>query len=455
MNEDRTRPLSNPFVARTARWGVVAWSAIGVLILGYILYRYVVYPVRIIFPPLVVAMIAVYLLNPVVTLLERRGVKRGWGALLVYLTFATLFGAALYFLIPVVAEQVSEFADTAPQIVSNSIQDLRELAAGLGVEVGQDGAPSSESIVDVVGSIFSITRGIFDVALILILGPILAFYLLVDLPKIKRNLRAMVPARRRTEVLSVTEKVGRAIGSYFRGQLLVAAFVAVASSIALWIVGLPFWAVVGLVTGLFNLVPLIGPFIGAAVAILIALTTDQSGGIFGLAPGWPLALASAAALLIVQQIDNHIISPNMIGRTVRLHPVTVMLGLLVGGTLLGLWGMLLAIPVIAIIKILILHAWDTRMTWPPPSSGEQPRPPGAEVSPVAPVETPTTSPERPRAAAGGASERAGRPPGWWRAVRSLLGGGRRGPENPGSPVTAERPEPAGAPQRGAERASGT
>jgi predicted PurR-regulated permease PerM len=435
---------------------VVAWSAIGVLILGYILFRYVLYPVRIIFPPLVVAMIAVYLLNPVVTLLERRGVKRGWGALLVYLAFATLFGAALYFLIPIVAEQVSEFADAAPQIVSNTIQDLRELAAGLGVEVGQAGAPSSESIVDVVGSIFSITRGIFDVALILILGPILAFYLLVDLPKIKRNLRAMVPARRRTEVLSVTEKVGRAIGSYFRGQLLVAAFVAVASSVALWVVGLPFWAVVGLVTGLFNLVPLIGPFIGAAVAILIALTSDQSGGIFGLDPGWPLALASAAALLVVQQIDNHIISPNMIGRTVRLHPVTVMLGLLVGGTLLGLWGMLLAIPVIATIKILVLHAWDTRMTWPPPSSGGQPRPSEAEVSPVAPVESPIPPAERPRASVGGASGRARRPPGWWRAVRSLLGGGR-GPEKPGSPVTAEgpEPEPAGAPQRGARRASGT
>jgi predicted PurR-regulated permease PerM len=420
-------------VARTARWGVVAWSAIGVLILGYILFRYVLYPVRIIFPPLVVAI------------------------LLVYLGFAGLFGTALYFLVPVVAEQVAEFADAAPQILSNTIQDLRDLAERLGVEVGATTAPSGQSILEVVGSIFSITRGIFDVALILILGPILAFYLLVDLPKIKRNLRAMVPARRRTEVLSVTEKVGRSIGSYFRGQLLVALFVAIASAIALWLVGLPFWAVVGLVTGLFNLVPLIGPFIGAAVAILIALTTNESGGVLGLDPGWPLALGSAVALLIVQQIDNHIISPNMIGRTVRLHPVTVMLGLLIGGTLLGLWGMLLAIPVLATIKILILHAWDTRMTWPPPSSGVQPPPSEPGVSSVAPVETPTPVAERPRSGVAEASGHPRRPPRWWGVVRSLLGGGRRSAAAGSGPAASERPEPepAGSPRGDADRASGS
>jgi predicted PurR-regulated permease PerM len=454
LNEDRTRPLSNPFVARSARWGVVAWSAIGVLILGYILFRYVLYPIRIIFPPLVVAIIVVYLLNPVVTALQRRGLRRGWGALLVYLGFAAVFGTALYFLIPVVADQISEFARAAPEILSNTIRDLTDLAARLGIDVGEAGAPSGQSILEVLGSIFSITRGIFDVALIVILGPIMAFYLLVDLPKIKRNIRAMVPARRRSEVESVTEKIGRAIGSYFRGQLLVALFVAVASSIALSIVGLPFWAVVGLVTGLFNLIPLIGPFIGAAVAIFVALTTDRSGGLLGLDPGWPLALASAVALLIVQQIDNHIISPNMIGRTVRLHPVTVVLGLLVGGTLLGLWGMLLAIPVIATVKILILHAWDTRMTWPPPSSGEQPRPSEAAVGAVAAAEATGPSPGRPGASVTEEGSRI--PPGWWKAVRRLLGPRRSAPQRPREEARPERvkPEPAGVPGD-PERASGT
>jgi predicted PurR-regulated permease PerM len=426
VDEDRSRPLSSPFVSRTMRWGIVAWSAIGVLILGYILFRYVVYPIRIIFPPLVVAIIAVYLLNPVVTALERRGMRRVWGALLVYLVAGALVGTALYFAVPVVAEQVGEFARAAPDILRETLNSLEDFAGRLGVQLDEGAAPDTQSILGVVGSIFSVTRPLFDVALVMVLGPILAFYLVVDLPKIKRNAQAVVPSRRRREVDSVTKKIGRAIGSYFRGQLLVAGFVAVAASLVLWIVGLPFWALVGLISGLFNLIPLIGPFIGAALAILIAITTEETGGLLGLDPGWPLALGASIALLIVQQIDNHIISPNMIGRTVRLHPVTVVLGLLVGGALMGLWGMLLAIPVIATVKVVILHLWDTRMTWPPPSSGEYPvereRPVEREVVPASPGQPE----EQPHEA---------RPPPWWHAIRGWFGGRR--PPAPG-PEPRER-----------------
>jgi predicted PurR-regulated permease PerM len=127
------------------------------------------------------------------------------------------------------------------------------------------------------------------------------------------------------------------------------------------------------VAGLFNLIPLIGPFIGAAPALFIAFTTDSSGGLLSLDPGWPLAIGASVALLTVQQIDNHIISPNVVARTVKLHPVTVMLGLLIGGTVLGLWGMLLAVPVIAATKILMLHFWDTRLQWPPAAEGQAAR----------------------------------------------------------------------------------
>jgi len=122
---------------------------------------------------------------------------------------------------------------------------------------------------------------------------------------------------------------------------------------------------VGAVAGLFNLIPLIGPFIGAVPALFIAFTTSDSGGLLQLHPGWRMALGAALALLVVQQIDNHIISPNVMARTVKLHPVTVMLGLLIGGTLAGLVGMLITVPVIASAKIVLLHLWDSRVQWPP------------------------------------------------------------------------------------------
>ena len=141
---------------------------------------------------------------------------------------------------------------------------------------------------------------------------------------------------------------GQAVGGFFRGQLLVALFVGVASSIGLWAIGLPFWLLVGMVAGVFNLVPLIGPFIGGGLAVVIALISGQ-----------PLkAVWAALVLLAVQQIDNHLISPNVMGRTVQLHPVVVMLALLVGASFAGLFGMLVIVPLVAVAKIVFLFIWS-------------------------------------------------------------------------------------------------
>jgi predicted PurR-regulated permease PerM len=424
VDEDRSRVLGTPFVIRSARWGIVAWAVIGVLVLGYFFFRFVVYPVRIILPPLVVAMIGVYLLNPVVSGLERRGIPRIWGALLTYLVGVAILGTALTFTIPIVADQVTAFAESAPELIDRVTESFGDLAAGFGIQV-DDAGGGGESVVDFFGRLLSFTRGLVDLAIIFLVGPIIGFYMLVDMPKIRRGLKALIPSRRRAEVESILEKIGRAIGGFFRGQLLVSLFVGIASAIGLWIVGLPFWAVVGLVAGLFNLIPLIGPFIGGIVAAVIAFTTETAGeGLLDLQPGWPLAVGSAVALLIVQQIDNHIMSPNIVARTVRLHPVTVMLGLLAGGTLLGLWGMLLAVPVLASAKILLLHAWDTRMQWPPPTNATAPAVPGPADE--LPGGRPTSERLRQAKAPARETERRGS---WWSgAIRSLFGTRRPRPE---------------------------
>jgi predicted PurR-regulated permease PerM len=438
---DRPRVLASAVVVRAARWGIVAWATIGVLVLAVFFFRYVVYPVRVIFPPLVVALIGVYLLNPIVSALERRRVPRIWGSLITYLVGIAILGTAMVFVIPLVTEQVQDFARSAPRLIDQVATSIQDLASRFNVDVA--GAGGGEGVVDFFGRLLSLTRGLLDLALVMILGPIIAFYLLVDLPKIKRGAKALIPHRRRGEAESILDRIGKAVGGFFRGQLLVSLFVGVASAIALWIVGLPFWAVVGLVTGVFNLIPLVGPFIGGIVAVTIAFTTEQSGGLLSLEPGWPLAIGSAVALLIVQQIDNHVLSPNIVARTVRLHPVTVMLGLLAGGTLLGLWGMLLAVPVLATAKILLLHAWDTKMQWPPRGSGdaavgEAPRarraPAPAAVSEteggvpppaaVAPGDRPSEELRRAKESASTTEHRGS----WWTSALRGLFGPRRGEE---------------------------
>ena len=114
------------------------------------------------------------------------------------------------------------------------------------------------------------------------------------------------------------------------------------------IIDLPFWLIVGMIAGLFNMIPLIGPWVGAVPGIVIAFTT---GG------GTSKAIAVAVVMAIVQQIDNHFISPMVMQRAVKLHPAVVMLALLAGGSLAGFFGLLLAVPTVATLKIVCGHVW--------------------------------------------------------------------------------------------------
>jgi predicted PurR-regulated permease PerM len=370
VDQDTSRNIFSPRISRVVRWGLVSWSLIGVLILGYLLYRYALRPVRIVVAPLLVAMVVVYLLNPIVSRLTARSIPRGLATILTYLVFLGIMAVGLRFLIPVIADQVSAFAKTVPDLLDRAQASLTDTLRRLGAknvktnELFESLTPTGDA-GSFISRIFSLTQSVLHILVVWVLGMVLAAYLLIDLPKIQRGAMSLLPQARREEVKSIGEQIGRALGGFFRGQLLVALFVGLASMLGLYIVGLPYWALVGAIAGLTNLIPLIGPFIGAVPAVFIAFTTNSSEGLLHLDPGWPLAIGSVVVLLIVQQIDNHIISPNVVARTVKLHPVTVMLGLLVGGTLAGLLGMVLAVPTIASIKIVLLHYWDTRMQWPP------------------------------------------------------------------------------------------
>jgi predicted PurR-regulated permease PerM len=185
---------------------------------------------------------------------------------------------------------------------------------------------------------------------------VVAFYLLVDLPHIRRVAESLIPEGARAEVMHVTHRLNRAIGGFFRGQLLVATIVGVMCSLGLLAIGLRFWFLVGMIAGLFNIIPLIGPWVGAVPGIVIALTTRDLG----------TAVWVGVIMAGVQQLDNHFISPVVMRRTVHLHPAAVMLALLAGGTMAGFLGLLLAVPTVAVLKILGGHLWRTYVLGQPP-----------------------------------------------------------------------------------------
>jgi predicted PurR-regulated permease PerM len=343
---------------RFVRIGIMAWCGIGVIILGYLMLRLVVY-VNPVVPPLLIAVAVVYLLNPLVSALERRGVARLAGAGIVYVLFLCIVALVVSLLVPLVTRQVSSVIDHFPDYLADGQALVRDVAARFGQEPNfqldadhvrdwLSAGENRQAVTRYLTGLRSVTNSVISGLIIIVLGPVMAFYLLVDLPRLNRGAMALVPPGRREEIRGLMDRIGQAVGGFFRGQLLVALFVGVASSIGLWAIGLPFWLLVGMVAGIFNLVPLVGPFIGGGLAVVIALVSGQ-----------PLkAVWAALVLLVVQQIDNHLISPNVMGRTVQLHPVVVMLALLVGASFAGLFGMLVIVPLVAVVKIVFLFIWS-------------------------------------------------------------------------------------------------
>ncbi|MEA3056357.1 MAG: hypothetical protein QOD30_1789 [Actinomycetota bacterium] len=347
---------------RIRRAGSVAWAIVGMAaLLG--LAGLAAWFVRVIWPPLILAGAIVFILNPVVTRAQHHGIPRVLATVLSYLCVVLLLAMSALLVYPLARDQAKQLGDDWPDIrhdLQHRLDDLAEESDSWPIKVptwqefedefgSGKGKHADDTIAERVARVRDIGARIFHVAIIFILAPIIAFYLLVDLPRLRRIMRGLIPKQSEREVLVVAHRLNRAIGGFFRGQLLVALIVGVMVSIGLFVIGLPFWILVGMVAGLFNLIPLIGPWIGAVPGVIIALTTRDVGTAV-----WVAVIMGAA-----QQIDNHFISPIVMQRVVKLHPAAVMLALLAGGTIGGFFGLLLAVPAAAVLKIVVGHLWHT------------------------------------------------------------------------------------------------
>lgn len=381
---------------------------------------YILSLVRDIFPPLALALVLIFLLNPFVSALERRGIRRGFGTAIIYVVLLVMLLLAAYWLMPPLGRQIQGLADRGPQIQERAIETTQQAAERLNISLDAVGlgdlaseprpgtetssssssspsGPSSDTtqtsaLQSLYQSLFAgagrVATGAFHLLLNIILGPVFAAYLLIDLPRIQKAGRDYMPPGLRREWIPLLARIGGIVGSFFRGQLLVAAIVGVMSCAALLLIDLPYWLPIGLLAGFFNIVPLIGPFVGGAVAVVVGATTG----------GTSLAIQAVVAMVVVQQIDNHFISPKIIGRALRLHPVAVMVALILGASLGGIGGMLLAVPGLAVAKILFVHFYETRVldNWDYMESGrlfqaessEPPGPDGAQDGEVSVDEAP-------------------------------------------------------------------
>ncbi|MEX0756875.1 MAG: AI-2E family transporter, partial [Acidimicrobiia bacterium] len=274
---------------RMRRAALTVWTAIGsFVILGVLAWS--ANQVRIIWLPLVFAVGLVIILDPIATAIERAGIPRVVGTVFAFVVFAGFLVAIGFLAVPTIQTQAADFGQRLPVLYDETMALLSDTSDDLGVDLGPvwTSATISEWIADpanqetlqnLVGGFGSgagrLIRGVAETVAIFALAPVLAFYLLLDLPRTKRLAVELVPRSVRHEFQHVSTRVATAVAAFVRGQLLVAFIVGALSAGVLLLLDLPFWLIIGMAAGVLNLVPFVGPFVGGLLAVVVALVEGE------------------------------------------------------------------------------------------------------------------------------------------------------------------------------------
>ena len=303
-----------------------------------------------------IATLLAYILNPVVTRLEFRGINRGVASGLVLLAVVGS-GALLWLLLyPIAAQQLqslnaSNATTQAHKIVGSaqSFVDSRFNYLGLGrldlnLEVSRLKAGFAERIPGVL------LEGSISFAVGLVMTPFLMFFFLKDGSQIKRYFVSLVPNRYFEFVMDLLYKMDTQLGNYLRGQFLDALVFGFLVTIALWILGVPYFVFIGVFSGLANLIPFVGPLAGASAAAISVVVEQGDIGRVG---------TVIVAFIILKLVDDFLVQPMAVGKTVDLHPVAVALGIIVAGHFVGVIGMLLIVPLMGFLKVVLEESVQT------------------------------------------------------------------------------------------------
>nr|WP_298142839.1 AI-2E family transporter [uncultured Pseudomonas sp.] len=358
------------------RW---LWMA-GLLLLGWLLY--LLHPIL---PPFLVGILLAYMGDPLVDRLERHRFSRTWGVVTVFALFSLILLVMLLVLVPMLGKQLMRLYELAPQMLDWAQHDaLPWIQLQLGLADGfwrfdQLKASLSGQLgktTDILGMLLS-QAGASSLALLawlanVLLVPVVSFYLMRDWDLLVARLRMLLPRSHEGLVVKLVRECHEVLGAFLQGQLLVMLALGAVYSIGLMVVGLELGLLIGLIAGLASIVP----YLGMAVGLGAALTAGvfQFGGDF-----YPL-LAIAAVFTVGQLLEGMLLTPWLVGDRIGLHPVAVIFAIMAGGQLFGFTGVLLALPVAAVIMVLVRHLHDFYKLsalygeLPPSGSDEPPSP---------------------------------------------------------------------------------
>jgi predicted PurR-regulated permease PerM len=311
------------------------------VVVGVVVCAIALWKLRILIALLFLAFTISAAMRPGVEALYRRRVPRGIGIAVHYVGLVAAIGLLLYFVIPSAVDQIQEAIPTS----TSELEQQASQSSGVkekilrGVQNRLDELPSGSELVDPA---VTVTVTAFEVAIGIVFTLACAAYWIFERERAERLVLSLVPRKHRRLVRDTWELIDLKLGAYVRGQLLLVILVATVLSTAFWIVGLPFWLLIGTFAGVVELIPVIGPLAAATLAVGVGFTVS-----------WQTALAAGIVVWIVRLIEDYTIIPRVLGHAVGLTPLTVLVSVSAVAILFGGFAVLLAIPFAAVVATLL------------------------------------------------------------------------------------------------------
>lgn len=293
-----------------------------------------------------------YLLHPVVEKLFKAGIHRGVAILLIYILFFGGLGYAVYKGIPVIIHQLKDLAENAPlytdqyqrwlDYVQNKTSTWPD---GIQHELELRIERFEAWLNGIVALLLSGVLKVMNSLLLFAIVPFISFYLLKDFPKVKSAATSLTPQKWRQSAGEFLKDLDESLGGYIRGQLLVCFLIGALATLSFWLFGMKYPLLLGLIVGVTNVIPYFGPIIGAVPAAIVASTISTD-----------MILKVVIVVLVLQFLEGNVLSPLIVGKSLHMHPLFIMGALIVGGEIGGVLGLIVAVPLLAMLKVAVIHA---------------------------------------------------------------------------------------------------
>lgn len=335
----------------------------GALIFVYNQIAFVFEPLLIFFStiiaPVILAVLTYFLFNPLIDWLEKHRVKRIWGVVLLFLVLVGALVGLIFLVVPYISEQVTQFVEAFPGYVDsigsaimgwteNSVfeETTNNVIEWFNDWIGELPSNIVNYLTTAITGISSVVSTVSSFIVIMVTFPIILFFLLKDDKKFVSYVMKIIPPKYRKDTQSLLVITAEQVGSYVKGQLTISLFLGIMMFIGFSIIGLDYAGILAIVASVTSVIPYIGATLAMIPAIIIALTTS-----------WFMVVKLIIVWLVVQFLDGNFVEPNVMGKNLKIHPLTIIIVLLVLGELLGLVGLILGVPIYAISKVLVTFAF--------------------------------------------------------------------------------------------------